>query len=500
MYRSGESEYLLNKSLCRLKDIRDIFFDAGLGARGYSILDAGKIAEIINARPQERRFLIEEVAGVMKYKIKKAEAVSKIESSKQNLQRINDIMYEVKRQINNLGRQAKKAERYEQMMEELNTIEVRIAKRGHKGLNSILNSVMADIDRLKDVDSAKRAELSTLENHVATKRFEVADSKRVFSEIEDRLHGKEKSISDTERQIAVLKANIENKEVDISRLASQQDDIEAEKEKLTKVVADLDDAEAAMRSGMAGVSSELEEKKEMALDLKMMLDDRELDIDNKRRDLFKTSEKLSNKGDEFHKLQSSYETLKYRESISKGDINNIKRGIEGIEKAVKESEDFIKNKTNEHLRLQPEREALKSEVERLRANIENKKMSLSEKKEDLASNMSRLNSLKELIIESPLADLLEGSSNQGYTALSDVIAVDKGFEVAVEATLSEKINSLVIDKLEDVISTIKIIRERAIERTTIFFTQDTGYRMKDIEYRMQGVLQKAILLGGHRIS
>ncbi|MCL0085769.1 hypothetical protein M1N52_00560 [Thermodesulfovibrionales bacterium] len=75
----------MNKSLCRLKDIRDIFFDAGLGARGYSILDAGKIAEIINARPQERRFLIEEVAGVMKYKIKKAEAVSKIESSKQNL-------------------------------------------------------------------------------------------------------------------------------------------------------------------------------------------------------------------------------------------------------------------------------------------------------------------------------------------------------------------------------------------------------------------------------
>lgn len=484
LYRSGESEYLLNKSLCRLKDIRDIFFDAGLGARGYSILDAGKIAEIINARPQERRFLIEEVAGVMKYKVKKAEAVSKIESSKQNLQRINDIMYEVKRQINNLDRQAKKAERYKQMMEELNTIEVRIAKRGHKGLNSILNSVMADIDRLKDVDSAKRAELSTLENHVATKRLEVADSKRVFSEIEDRLHGKEKSISDTERQIAVLKANIENKEVDISRLASQQDDIEAEKEKLTKVVADLDDAEAAMRSGMAGVSSELEEKKEMALDLKMMLDDRELDIDNKRRDLFKTSEKLSNKGDEFHKLQSSYETLKYRESISKGDINNIKRGIEGIEKAVKESEDFIKNKTNEHLRLQPEREALKSEVERLRGDIENKKMSLSEKKEDLASNMSRLNSLKELIIESPLADLLEGSSNQGYTALSDVITVDKGFEVAVEATLSEKINSLVIDKLEDVISTIKIIRERAIERTTIFFytghgIQDEGYRIQD---------------------
>ncbi len=108
LYRSGESEYLLNKKQCRLKDIRDIFLDTGLDVKSYSILDQGRIAEILNTKPHERRFLIEEVAGVMKYKVRRAEALSKLESSKDNLQRINDIVYEVKRQINSLDRQVKR--------------------------------------------------------------------------------------------------------------------------------------------------------------------------------------------------------------------------------------------------------------------------------------------------------------------------------------------------------------------------------------------------------
>ncbi len=112
LYRSGESEYILNKNQCRLKDIKDLFLDTGLEVKSYSILEQESISHILNSRPQDRRVLIEEVAGIMKYNVRKKEAIAKLDLSRANLQRINDIISEVKKQINLLDRIAKKAEKY----------------------------------------------------------------------------------------------------------------------------------------------------------------------------------------------------------------------------------------------------------------------------------------------------------------------------------------------------------------------------------------------------
>jgi chromosome segregation protein len=129
LYRSGESEYLMNKVPCRLKDIRNMLLDTGLELKAYSILEQGRIGDIVNSKPQDRRFLIEEVAGVMKYKVRKHEATNKLELSKTNLQRVSDIIAEVKRQINSIDRHARKAERYKKLFEEIKDIEIRLAKK-----------------------------------------------------------------------------------------------------------------------------------------------------------------------------------------------------------------------------------------------------------------------------------------------------------------------------------------------------------------------------------
>ena len=142
LYRSGESEYMMNKVPCRLKDIKNMFLDTGLELKAYSILEQGKIGDIVNSKPIDRRFLIEEVAGVMKYKVRKHEATNKLESSKSNLQRIQDIIAEVKRQINTVDRHAKKAERYKKLFDELKDIELRISKRDFKALQEDI-SVLA---------------------------------------------------------------------------------------------------------------------------------------------------------------------------------------------------------------------------------------------------------------------------------------------------------------------------------------------------------------------
>src|SRR5512136_2230803 len=127
LYRSGESEYLINKIPCRLKDIRDLMMDAGVGAKVHAIIEQGRVDQILSSKPQDRRFLFEEAAGVMKYKARRAEALSKLESTQQNQVRVNDIITEVKRQVNSLDRQAKKAERYQKLRGEMKDLDFRLA-------------------------------------------------------------------------------------------------------------------------------------------------------------------------------------------------------------------------------------------------------------------------------------------------------------------------------------------------------------------------------------
>ena len=478
LYRSGESEYILNKRRCRLKDIKDIFFDTGFDAESYSVMDQGKITEIINAKPCDRRYLIEEIAGIMKYKVKRAEALSKLESSKQNLQRISDIIYEVKRQINSLDRHVKRAERYKSLTGELKVIEIKIAKMEFTKLNSSLNSLLFDIERIREVDSAKRGEFSTIENIVEKKTIELLDKEKTLSELESILQKKERGISNSEKQIALLRADIENKKREISRLTNQHNEIEAKSADIAQKLDELNDAKDTLISNVENISGELKEKKEEISGMAMAIEKMESEIEDKRRELFKTSEKLSNKKNELHKLQSTYETLKYRESVSLRDIETTKGGIDTLLKAVRESEDFIKIKTDEYLKIQSLKESLLSEIAQLGEEIENKRSVLSKERERLASSISRLNSLQELIIDKPIADFLSGVNLLGGEAklghampllLSDIITANRDFEIAIESALSEKINSLITDNLKDALLAIKLIKEKQLGKTGVLY-------------------------------
>ena len=123
LYRNGDSEYLINKTPCRLLDVTELFMDTGVGAKAYSIIEQGKIGMVLNSKPEDRRFLIEEAAGVTKFKARKKAALRKIDATRHNLERLNDIINEVRRQTGSLKRQAKKAERFRELRDELRQIE-----------------------------------------------------------------------------------------------------------------------------------------------------------------------------------------------------------------------------------------------------------------------------------------------------------------------------------------------------------------------------------------
>ncbi|MDW7758178.1 MAG: AAA family ATPase, partial [Desulfuromonadales bacterium] len=140
LYRNGDSEYLLNKTPCRLMDITELFMDTGVGARAYSIIEQGKIGMILNSKPEDRRFLIEEAAGVTKYKSRKKSALRKIEATRQNLLRLGDIVSEVRRQLGSLKRQAQKAQKFRECREELKSLETRLALQRYQTLKKEIDS------------------------------------------------------------------------------------------------------------------------------------------------------------------------------------------------------------------------------------------------------------------------------------------------------------------------------------------------------------------------
>ena len=163
LYRSGESAYFLNKQPCRLKDIHSIFLGSGLGSRSYAVIQQGNIGAITEAGPEERRFFIEEAAGVTRYKSRKYEALRKVETTNQNLLRVSDILLEIKRQMNSLKRQARKAEIYNNFQKRIRVLDIRLGLHYYDDYTRQIEKTDALLNELKDADIGHTSDLNKLD-------------------------------------------------------------------------------------------------------------------------------------------------------------------------------------------------------------------------------------------------------------------------------------------------------------------------------------------------
>src|ERR1041384_7702415 len=170
VYRDGISEYLLNKTPCRLKDIQNLFADTGVARSAYSMMEQGKIDMILSSRPEDRRAIFEEAAGITKYKSQKKEALRKLEATEANLLRIGDIIKEVKRQIGSLQRQAGKARRYQTLHADLQVLDTHHSRAQLDNLEAELEQARAEIARLHDSETAAHEKIEAGENDLAAKR------------------------------------------------------------------------------------------------------------------------------------------------------------------------------------------------------------------------------------------------------------------------------------------------------------------------------------------
>ncbi len=202
LFRSGESEYLINKVPCRLRDITDLFLDSGIGVDGYSIIEQGRVEYLIKANPQDRRFLIEEAAGIAKYKEKKRLALMKMEATQQNLLRIQDIVAEVKRQIVSLERQVKRAEEYKAVRKEVKEIELRFALREYEELSEKGEAARGYLKALRERETGISAQSAQREATIEGMRL-------TGLEEEEKLRAYQQEVFELGRKIQKMESEIE---------------------------------------------------------------------------------------------------------------------------------------------------------------------------------------------------------------------------------------------------------------------------------------------------
>ncbi|MEW6419242.1 MAG: chromosome segregation protein SMC [Nitrospirota bacterium] len=466
LYRSGDSEYLLNKSQCRLKDIKDLFLDTGLEVRSYSILEQDRIAEILNSKPQDRRFLIEEIAGVMKYNVRKKEAQAKLESSRANLQRINDIVIEVKKQINLLDRLAKKAERYKRLSSEIRSIELRIAKRDYQALKESFDVILTDYNTLKEEETLKKAELARIENLTEAKRLEILEKEKELEQILIKFQNLEREISEIEKGIAVARTERDNNNEYLSKLYQQEEEFSHREAEMLNRQKELDETGVTLLSEMESQKELLKEKNDFLRFMEEELLENENLLDEKRREIFRVSEELSNLRNNQNMLQSSIEGLKQREAASAKDADQLKTELSKIDISLKDMELNLLDKNNDLLLLNEKKEVLVNELSDSKGKIENIRENLSRLKEELASHTSRIDSLREIIFDRSTKELLsEDVSLNLLASISDVIEIEGEYEKAIESGLSEKVNSFILPSIRDIEIAVSVVKEKNLSRT-----------------------------------
>ena len=224
LYRSGESEYLINRQPCRLKDIIDLFLDTGVGSRSYAVIEQGQIAKVLAAKPLERRFLIEEAAGISKYRVKKEEALRKIEATQINLARVSDLLVEINRTVSGLQRQAAKAERYHELKRELKEVDLELAARERVLLREQEQRVGENIARLRDLRLQNAARLEAEETRLAAMRLEMLEQEKAIAGAAEHVAALRDDIRTSESQRELLRRDIQHLE---SQVAAWNEEIEA---------------------------------------------------------------------------------------------------------------------------------------------------------------------------------------------------------------------------------------------------------------------------------
>ena len=477
IYRSGESGYFINKTPCRLKDILELFMDTGIGKDGYSIIGQGKIDEILSNKSEERRHVFEEAAGIVKYRTRKAESEKKLEQSKLNLLRINDILVEIEQNLDPLKIQSEKARKFLDLREELKSIEVGLFIHNIDSYKEKIEEVLKDEDiyntqivredeRLSNMQEQKESLRQAIDNitnqieKMQTLSFESEKKKeKLTSEIninKERINNNNSNFERFREEIEESNKRIEELEEEKNQKQGKKDNLYESKEKFVK---------------------ELEEKEKELATLNDKLSEKEKEIESKKQ-------KVDANTDERYEITNVISTLVANMESSEKRENNIKNEIASYISELDASRIHKDEIGKGFYEIDSKRNKIKKELE----DIDEKRKEAETKLKDFDTRINNTESEKR-IKESRLKFLEETErEKEGYNrsvkailqecdknvslkkgmhgVLANLISVPKEYETAIEMSLGQAMQNIVTDNEADAKKLVEYLRVNKLGRAS----------------------------------
>lgn len=471
MYRSGESEYHINGNQCRLRDIRELIMDTGIGVDGYSIIGQGKIADIISNKTESRREIFEEAAGIVAYRTKKSEAERKLASTTQNMARVQDIIGEIEGRIDGLREDSIKAGEYLELKEKNKKLEINIILKNVESLENKqayaredLENITASLDKLKA--EKNRLDVSIGEAGTRSEALEavsVEARERLIEAIDLLNRAVNKGEVDRER-LSAIESNTERINQEITQLLEKKERELENSEEFMKQKAELD--ERAREADL-----KLQEKVEEYNGLTGIMTRLAEEADNFRNSIFRLSTEITAGKSEISSMEMLRETLRKRQET-------LTRERDAGEDSNRETLDSLNGARGERDRLAEEMEAGREEALRLKRTMETRRREEKElaiQLEELKLSLGRMTARKKTIEE--LENNYEGYNHavkhvmkSGLPGIHGVVAelirVPEGYETAMETALGNSLQNIVCDDEDSARRAIVSLKENRAGRMT----------------------------------
>ena len=477
IYRSGESGYYINKTPCRLKDVLELFMDTGIGKDGYSIIGQGKIDEILSNKSEDRRAIFEEAAGIVKYRTRKNDSEKKLEQTKVNLLRINDILSEIEVNIEPLKKQSEKAKKFLDLREELKGIEIGLFLFNIDNYKEKIAEITKDIDIFVSQNANEEARMQDSQNSKEKLKKAIDEITLKIEETQNLGFEMSKKQEKINSDISIANERISNNKENYERYLKEIEEItlritELEDEKKQRL-----DKKNNLFSNREKFSKELEEKELELEKLTSKLSTEEKVIEEKKKRAEENTDLKYEKATLINTQEVNYENLEKREKVVKKEISNTISELDQkrLEKnEISKSFYEIEAKRNEtSKKLEEINNKRQTSIEKLKQyqdkiNALSTDLRVKESKLKFLSDMERekegyIRSVKSLLLDCDKdANLKKGM----HGVLANILTVPKEYETAIEMTLGQTLQNIVTDTEEDAKKLIEHLRKNNLGRAS----------------------------------
>lgn len=438
LYRNGDSEYLLNKVPCRLKDITDLFADTGMGSDAYSVIELKMIEQILSENAEERRKLFEEAAGITKYKQRRKQTFKKLETTAQDLSRVNDIVLEVEKKVASLERQAKKAEQAKLVRTELKSLEIELAARIIADLQKQIAPLEEKHVQHENEKVALTAKIDALDAEVEQKQVEVIEIEKSLSALQHQYNEKLELITATEKQILsheerrkALMDSATRAQSEIQLVQQRYQDLQTLRETLKSDLEQAQQAVEAVRQAFASESAKLAERE-------VMLKSERESLEAKRRESAKLSEQIASLRLQSESLKARIENFnaqiarnEERKAMLARQIEERKQSVERGTAQLHELQHALENARVELANAQTQRTALLDTISKAKESLFNLRAEERAKQNRIAFLNALLESYEGLPEGVKFLDT-DKRKAFGLGVLSDLIATDEQYKLAID--------------------------------------------------------------------